>query len=180
MINFIKLGKSFISDCSNYEVVVWDNTSFIDGLCSEHDVRSNDCILSPFDEKMSKILADKLLKKDMKELKLRENYGFKDPIFVEDLREFLRDLPQDAKVVVSCHLYGRRYIDEISDNRTVLYLFHSDDENDFTVQNFLDSLSCIDDGRQFKEEINIQDAHNMDGLVWFKYDEDENILYAMV
>lgn len=57
------LGKSFISDCSNYEVVVWDNTSFIDGLCSVHDVRSNDCILSPFDEKMSKILANKLLSK---------------------------------------------------------------------------------------------------------------------
>ena len=57
------LGKCFISDCGNYEVVVWDNTSFIDSLCSVHDVRSNDCILSPFDEKMSKILANKLLSK---------------------------------------------------------------------------------------------------------------------
>lgn len=81
---------------------------------------------------------------------------------------------------VQCHLYGRRYVDGISDNRTTLYIFHSDDKNDFTVQDFLDSLSCVDDGRQFKEEIDIQDAHNMDGLVWFKYDEDENILYAMV
>lgn len=116
----------------------------------------------------------------MKELRLKENYGFKDPILVEDLREFLRDLPKDAEVVIQCHLYGRRYIEDISDNRTTLYIFHSDDKNDFTVQDFLDSLSCIDDGRQFKEEINIQDAHNMDGLVWFKYDEDENILYAMV
>lgn len=25
-----------------------------------------------------------------------------------------------------------------------------------------------------------KDTHNMDGLVWFKYDEGENILYAMV
>lgn len=58
------LGKSFISDCGKYEVVVWDNTSIIEeGLCSVHDTKSSNCILSPFDEKMSKILADKLLKK---------------------------------------------------------------------------------------------------------------------
>lgn len=58
------LGKCFISDCGNYEVVVWDNTSVIEkGLCSVHDIRSNNCILSPFDKKMSKILADKLLKR---------------------------------------------------------------------------------------------------------------------
>lgn len=57
------LGKRFISDCGNYEVVVWDNTSFIDGLCSVRDVRSGKCILSHFDRKMSKILADKLLEK---------------------------------------------------------------------------------------------------------------------
>lgn len=58
------LGKRFISDCGNYEVVVWDNTSVVDeGLCSVHDVKSDECILSPFDERMSKILADKLLEK---------------------------------------------------------------------------------------------------------------------
>ena len=116
----------------------------------------------------------------MKELKLRENCGFKDPIFVEDLREFLKDLPEDAKVVVQCHLYGKRYVDKILDRKTVIYISHIRIKKDFSVQDFLDSLSCVDDGRQFKEEIDIQDAHNMDGLVWFKYDEDENILYAMV
>ena len=116
----------------------------------------------------------------MKELKLRENYGFKDPILVEDLREFLKELPKEGKVVVQCHLYGKRYVDEILDRKTVIYISHSQIKSDYTIQDFLDSLSCIDDGRQFKEEIDIQDAHNMDGLVWFKYDEDENILYAMV
>ncbi len=116
----------------------------------------------------------------MKELKLRENCGFKDPIFVEDLRKFLKELPQDAKVFVQCHLYGRRYIDEILDCKTIIYITHSQIKSDYTIQDFLDSLSCIDDGRQFKEEIDIQDAHNIDGLVWFKYNEDENILYALV
>lgn len=58
------LEKSFISDCGKYEVIVWDNTLVIyEGLCSVHDTKSNNCILSPFDKKMSKILADKLLKK---------------------------------------------------------------------------------------------------------------------
>ena len=57
------LGKRFISDCGNYEVIVWDNTSVGKGLCSVHDVKLDDCILSPFDKKMSKILADKLLEK---------------------------------------------------------------------------------------------------------------------
>ena len=58
------LGKRFISDCGNYEVIVWDNASVIDeGLCSVHNIRSNKCILSPFDKKMSKILANKLFSK---------------------------------------------------------------------------------------------------------------------
>ena len=116
----------------------------------------------------------------MKELKLRKLGNFEDPILVEDLRKFLKDLPKDAKVVIQCHLYGKRYVDKILDRKTVIYISHSQIKKDFSVRDFLDSLSCIDDGRQFKEEIDIQDAHNMDGLVWFKYDEDENILYAMV
>ena len=116
----------------------------------------------------------------MKELKLRKSGNFEDPILVEDLREFLKELPKDAKVVVQCHLYDKRYVDEIFDCKTVIYISHSQIKSDYTTQDFLDSLSCIDDGRQFKEEIDIQDAHNMDGLVWFKYDGDENILYAMV
>ena len=116
----------------------------------------------------------------MKELKLRKLGNFEDPILVEDLRKFLKDLPKDSKVVIQCHLYGKRYVDKILDRKTVIYISHSRIKKDFSVQDFLDSLSCIDDGRQFKEEIDIQDAHNMDGLVWFKYDKDENILYAMV
>ncbi len=117
----------------------------------------------------------------MKELRLRKNYGFEDAILIEDLRSFLRDLPKESKVLVQCHLYGRRYIDKVSDCKTTFYIFHSDRvKEDFTIQNFLDSLSNVDDGRQFKEDIDIQDAHNMDGLVWFKYSDVDNILYLMV
>lgn len=70
------LGKHFISDCGNYEVVVWDNTSVSvieEGLCSVRDIKSNNCILIPFDKKMSKILADKLLKRHERAFNLRKN-----------------------------------------------------------------------------------------------------------
>jgi hypothetical protein len=57
-------GKEFISNCGNYIVIIWDNSSFIEkGLCSVHDAKTDDCILSTFDKRMSKILANKLLSK---------------------------------------------------------------------------------------------------------------------
>ena len=57
-------GKEFISNCGNYVVIIWDNSSFIEkGLCSVHDAKTNECILSFFDKRMSKIMANKLLSK---------------------------------------------------------------------------------------------------------------------
>ena len=57
-------GKEFISNCGNYRVIIWDNSSFIEkGLCSVHDAKTDECILSPFDKRMSKIMANKLLSK---------------------------------------------------------------------------------------------------------------------
>ncbi len=57
-------GKEFISNCGNYRVIIWDNSSFIEkGLCSVHDANTAKCILSSFDKRMSKILANKLLSK---------------------------------------------------------------------------------------------------------------------
>lgn len=69
-------GKEFISNCGNYIVVIWDNGSFIEkGLCSIHDVKTNECILSPFDKKMSKIMANKLLSKlDLNKFIKKDNY----------------------------------------------------------------------------------------------------------
>lgn len=57
-------GKEFISNCGNYIVIIWGNTSFIEkGLCSVHDAKTSDCILSTFDKRMSKMMANKLLSK---------------------------------------------------------------------------------------------------------------------
>lgn len=57
-------GKEFISNCGNYTVIIWDNNPFIEkGLCSVHDAKTDECILSSFDKRMSKILANKLLSK---------------------------------------------------------------------------------------------------------------------
>lgn len=57
-------GKEFISNCGNYRVIIWSNSSFIEeGLCSIHDAKTDECILSTFDKKMSKIMANKLLSK---------------------------------------------------------------------------------------------------------------------
>lgn len=57
-------GKEFISNCGNYRVIVWGNSSFIEeGLSSVHNAKTDECILSTFDKKMSKIMANKLLSK---------------------------------------------------------------------------------------------------------------------
>ena len=57
-------GKEFISNCGNYRVIIWGNNSFIEeGLCSVHDAKTDECILSSFDKRMSKIMANKLLSK---------------------------------------------------------------------------------------------------------------------
>ena len=57
-------GKEFISGCGNYRVIIWDNSSFIEkGLCSVHDAKTAKCILSSFDKRMSRMLANKLLSK---------------------------------------------------------------------------------------------------------------------
>lgn len=57
-------GKEFISNCGNYRVVVWGNSSFIEeGLSSVHNAKTDECILSTFDKRMSRILANKLLSK---------------------------------------------------------------------------------------------------------------------
>ena len=57
-------GKEFISNCGNYRVIIWSNSSFIEeGLCSVHDAKTGGCILSSFDKRMSKIMANKLLSK---------------------------------------------------------------------------------------------------------------------
>lgn len=57
-------GKEFISNCGNYIVIIWDNSSFIEkGLSSVHNAKTDECILSTFDKRMSKILANKLLSK---------------------------------------------------------------------------------------------------------------------
>lgn len=57
-------GKEFISNCGNYIVIIWGNNSFIEkGLCSVHDAKTDECILSTFDNRMSKIMANKLLSK---------------------------------------------------------------------------------------------------------------------
>lgn len=57
-------GKEFISNCGNYRVIIWSNSSFIEeGLSSVHNTKTDECILSTFDKRMSRILANKLLSK---------------------------------------------------------------------------------------------------------------------
>ena len=64
LLYFDNFGKEFISNCDNYKVIVWGNSSPIEGgLCSVHNAKTDECILSTFDKKMSRILANKLLSK---------------------------------------------------------------------------------------------------------------------